>query len=168
MRRAQARRLAYEQRREALRLRRSGLVAGVMAGSAMFGVPAAQGANFPVSNLSNSGGGSLRDAVNQANAAAGDDTITFTGAGASGIIRIGAANTPIVIDPADNTGKLTITGPGAGALTVSGDVNSNGTLEAADSQVFKITGVATNPVGSVTISGLTITNGYDPAAGSGG
>ena len=167
MRRANARRRASEQRREELRLRRAGIAAGLVFGAAAFGAPASAGAAaFHVTNLLDSGAGSLRAAVASANATAGDDTIDFTGGGASGLIRLttGAIN----ILPADQHGKLTITGPGAGTLTVSGDKDSSGTPNVGDSQIFTISGSGSDPTGAVAISGLTLTNGYDSSAGVGG
>jgi uncharacterized repeat protein (TIGR01451 family) len=98
----------------------------------------ASAATFTVTNTNNSGAGSLRQAILSANATAGADTISF-GAGAVGTITL-ASPLPVIEE------TLTITGPGAATLAVSG----NNTY-----RVFEIdSGV------SVTISGLTIRNGY--------
>ena len=60
----------------------------------------AQAATFNVTTLADAGAGSLRDAITQANAAAGADTITF---GVTGTINL-ASTLP------DITGAVTITG----------------------------------------------------------
>lgn len=101
----------------------------------------AAAATFEVSNLADSGLGSLRQAVLDANALAGADEITFQ-AGLAGTIVL----TSGVITIADH---LVITGPGAGVLTVSGSNSS---------QIFQVTD-GTAAVYDVTISGLTMTNG---------
>jgi predicted outer membrane repeat protein len=98
----------------------------------------ASAATFTVTNTNDSGAGSLRQAILSANATAGTDTISF-GLGAVGTITL-ASPLPVIEE------ALTITGPGAATLAVSG----NNTY-----RVFEIsTGI------SVTISGLTIRNGY--------
>jgi len=94
--------------------------------------PTTYAANFTVSNLNDSGAGSLRDAITQANAAPGADTITFTVTGTIPLL------TEIDIDD-----DVTITGPGAASLTIS----PTGT-----DRVFYIDD--NNP--TVTISGVTI------------
>src|SRR6266568_4643161 len=94
-----------------------------------------QAATFTVTTTADSGGGSLRQAILDANAASGNDTITFA---ITGTITLASALPAI----ADNT---TITGPGANLLTTSGN-NSV--------QVFIVNAGTTS-----TISGLTIANG---------
>jgi predicted outer membrane repeat protein len=95
-----------------------------------------------VTSTADGGAGSLRDAVN--NASPGD-TINFNlTLPATIILTSGAVSV--------NTG-LTITGPGADQLTVSGNFSS---------RVFLI-----NNNGSVAISGLTITHGTDLNTGAG-
>ncbi len=66
-------------------------------------------ATFNVTNTNDSGPGSLRQAILDANANAGHDTITF-GAGASGTIVL-ASTLPQIAD------DLTVSGPGAGVLS---------------------------------------------------
>jgi hypothetical protein len=103
-------------------------------------VPAAAHAeDFRVTNLANSGTGSLRDAISDANGSAGADRVVFksrlTG-------TIGLSSGPLSI-----SSPIDIVGPSARRLTV----NAGG-----DSGVFFIS----TPVGTpVTISGLTITGG---------
>ncbi len=102
-------------------------------------------ATFPVLNVSDSGAGSLRQAIADANSLAGADVITFE-AGARGTIAL--AGSELVL-----TGELTINGPGAGELQISG---SNAL------RVFHI-----SPGAAVSISGLTIRNGYSIDVGGG-
>jgi len=91
--------------------------------------------------------GSIRAAVNWVNSRTGGDTIVFSGAGAAGTITL--TNGVLII----NQG-VTIAGPGAGLLTISGNNNSD---------VFEISS------GTVTISGLTIANGVNTSgSGNGG
>ena len=102
-------------------------------------------ATFVVTNNNDSGPGSLRDAIAQANASPGADTITFAVTGTivltSGQIQISEA--------------LFIVGPGAGNLTI--DANANG-------RIFSI--FLTDPACPaldgldylVSISGLRLTN----------
>ena len=68
---------------------------------------------FTVTNLNDSGEGSLSDAIAQANANLGADTITFE-PGVTGTILL-ASQLPAITDDLD------ITGPGATSLTVSGN-----------------------------------------------
>jgi uncharacterized repeat protein (TIGR01451 family) len=105
--------------------------------------PLARAATYTVTNTNDSGAGSLRQAILDAESNGGADEIVFN-AGVSGTITLGSALPEITED-------LTITGPGADVLAVSG----------ADSyRVFHITG------GAVTISGLTISHGYPDTAGA--
>ena len=105
---------------------------------------AARGANFVVSNLNNAGAGSLRQAIIDANAGAGADTITFQ-AGVAGTIQLASALPTIA-------GDLTLTGPGAASVTVSGN-NAN--------RIFFVES------GTVTIGELTLANGR-ATGGAGG
>ncbi len=100
----------------------------------------AQAATIIVANLNDSGAGSLRQAILDANAAAGDDIITFA-SGLTGTINLAGAL------PALST-NITINGPGADLLTVRRDTGG-------DYRIFDITGATTTS----TISGLTISNG---------
>ena len=80
--------------------------AAIVASLLLVSPAALHAAPFTVTNLNDSGAGSLRDAIAQANAAPGPDTITF---GVTGVISLIGS---IVINDA-----LTITGPdGEGAL----------------------------------------------------
>ena len=99
----------------------------------------ASAATFIVSSLADSGTGSLRQAVISANSAAGEDEIVFTVTG-----KITLTSGEIAI--AD---RLKIAGPGAGALTVSGNDQS---------RIFLVQGPAKAAI-DVTLSGLTLTRG---------
>ncbi len=107
----------------------------------------------------NAGDLSLREAIFQANANAGDDTINFTSGLAGMTILLtdtsdltdGGTGNPD-LDITDTVGTLTINGLGADQLTISGNNTS------------KIFDVAANT--TVVISGLTITNGR-ASAGAG-
>jgi hypothetical protein len=102
---------------------------------------------FTVVNLDDSGIGSLRQAILDANIAAGADAIHFAH-GLSGPIALTSGQLNI-------TDSLTIEGPGADLLAVSGSQQS---------RVFRISGGAT-----VTIAALTITDGRAVGApGEGG
>jgi hypothetical protein len=109
---------------------------------AVLSASALHAATITVVNSLDSGIGSLRDAVALANAG---DTIDFAPALAGGTIVLTSGE--ILIDK-----NLTITGPGASALAVSGNNAS---------RVFNVTG------GMVFISGLTISSGLSGAGGGG-
>ena len=140
-------------------MRRAGLVAsaGAVLGSAVLAV-SAQAATFTVTTTGDAPAGAcgptctLRDAIAGANSTAGDDTIDFS-SGLSGTIRL--TQGALSIAPANSADKLTITGPGASGLAVSGDFNGDGVPDAGDSQVLTI-----GQSGDVSISGLTLTDGF--------
>lgn len=113
------------------------LVAGV--GTTIALAPAAGAATFSVTNLNDSGPGSLRQAIGDANAAAGADTIEFA-TGLTGTITL--TSDPLVIYD-----DLNIVGPGADLLTVSGGGTLPGFITYFTDE--------TDP-GTVTISGLTV------------
>ncbi|TWT65884.1 hypothetical protein Pla123a_47950 [Posidoniimonas polymericola] len=104
---------------------------------------------FAVSNLDDSGSGSLREAVALANSAAGADEIVFSGAAASGTIALTSGELQV-------TDALTMTGPGERELTIEG---------AGFSRVINFAA----PDGSessadLAISGLTLTGGVTVAS----
>jgi hypothetical protein len=90
---------------------------------------------FTVTNLFDTGAGSLRAAVAAANANPGADAIDFA---VTGIVGLTSGQLDI-------TDSVTINGPGAGALTVSGNYAS------------RVFGIAGDP--TVTIANLTVANG---------
>src|SRR5262245_8509355 len=79
----------------------------------VFAGGAATAATFTVANLADSGPGSLRQAVLDANASPGADDVVFA-PGVAGTITLTSGEILI-------TDSLFIHGPGAGALTVSGN-----------------------------------------------
>src|SRR6185369_8730758 len=99
---------------------------------------------FTVLNLADSGADSLRSAIVAAETNPGPDVIDFA-EGLQGTIALTSGQLSITDD-------LTIDGPGADALAVSGNHQS---------RIFRVSGGAT-----VSIAGLTITDGM--ATGDGG
>lgn len=149
-----------EERRGRRAARRAGLAVGAVAATAAIAAPGAQAANFPVSTLANLGAGSLRAQITAANGAAGADTITFTGGATSGEITL-ATEIPITDD-------LTITGPGAGQLAISGDSDNDNVRDFAtsnvalgDTRIFNVSDPSSpgSPPQQVSISGLTLKEG---------
>jgi len=115
------------------------LSGGALAALSSLAAPAAQAATFTVTTTADSGPGSLRQAV--ASAASGD-TITFA-AGLTGTINLDS-----FIEISTN---VTISGPGASTIAVSGQDSSG---------VFIVDGGV-----SATITGITIENGLFPLGG---
>jgi CSLREA domain-containing protein len=161
IRRAQQRALASKRRRDALRRRRATLAAGAAIGATALFAPAAAQA-FEVNSLADAAPDAcdsdctLRDAVTLANSTSGDDSVTFA-PGLTGTIRLTQGELPV-----NATDALTIDGPGASVLTVSGDADSSGTANSGDSRIFNLSGT-----GAFTVSGLTLSGGY-MGSGSGG
>ncbi|HWS72451.1 MAG TPA: right-handed parallel beta-helix repeat-containing protein, partial [Thermoanaerobaculia bacterium] len=112
----------------------------VAAGLAVLAAPSADAATFTVTNTSDAGAGSLRDAIAQANNNLGADVITFN-ASVTGTITLTTGQLYISDD-------LDVQGPGASVLTVSGNNSS---------RVFYI--YNSDALINVTLSGLTITQG---------
>ena len=100
-------------------------------------------ATFTVTNKLDSGDGSLRQAIVAANSNPGPDIVDFA---ITGTITLTSGELVI-------TDALTIIGPGAGKLTISGNYAS---------RVFDIEST------TVSMSGLTITNGVAGASAVGG
>jgi hypothetical protein len=117
-------------------------------------------ATFTVLNtLDDGGAGSLRWAVAQANANAGDDTINFGDGSTSGGANFldGTAHTIVLTGSQlelTDAATTSISGPGANLLSISG-----GNL----SRVFQVDGPVT-----ASISGLTISGGNAGVSGNGG
>ena len=99
-----------------------------------------QAATFTVTTLNDSGAGSLRQAVIDANANLGTDTIAFQ-AGLTGTITLTTGVIAI-------TDGLIINGPGAGVLAISGN-NASQIFNAAEAMTGKL----------LTINQLTLKNG---------
>ena len=99
--------------------------------------------DFVVTNTNDSGPGSLRQAILNANTIAGANTITFAGVftdATPDIITLTSGELTI-------TDSLTIQGTGANLLTISGNNNS---------RIFNFDGAGAN---TFNLSGLTITGG---------
>ncbi|MEZ5426257.1 MAG: choice-of-anchor Q domain-containing protein [Pyrinomonadaceae bacterium] len=93
---------------------------------------------FTVTNLNDSGAGSLRQAILDANTQASSDVINIS---VTGTITLTSGQLSIA-----NNGSLTINGPGASNLVVSGNNVS---------RVFQI-----QPSANVSINSLTVANGH--------
>jgi hypothetical protein len=102
--------------------------------------------NFTVTNLDDSGDGSLRQAILDANANSGADSIDFQDE-LAGTILLTSGELPMI------TEDLTINGPGIFSITVDGNHAS---------RVFSVDGKVT-----AMISGLTISNGQISGNGGG-
>ena len=109
--------------------------------------PLAGAATFTVANTGDTGAGSLRDAIAQANAAAGADTIEFQ-AGLAGTI---ALSSEIAI-----TDTLNLAGPGVSRITIDGGTAT---------RLFKVQHTGGSAI-TATFAGLTLANGH--AADEGG
>ena len=83
-------------------------------------------ATFTVTNLNDSGAGSLRDAITTANNVAGADTITFSPLFVTDQTITLASQLPTISD------DLTITGSGANLLTIDAGNGADGECEATE------------------------------------
>lgn len=109
--------------------------------------------NFMVTSLLDDASlpGTLRHAVSVAN---NNDVITFALPTYPAVIRLGAANGPLVLDK-----HLSFRGPGADKLTISGDSNANGSTDAGDVQLFRI-------FAGVKMQGLRFARGFAETGGA--
>lgn len=122
------------------------LVVSVWIGIALTsGANPVRASNFTVMNLDDSGPGSLRDAIDQANSNLGPDSIDFQDE-LAGTITLTSGQLPTI------TEDLTINGPGIFSIIVSGNHAS---------RVFQVNGKVTAMISGLTISDAT-------TAGSGG
>jgi hypothetical protein len=121
---------------------------------------ASANAALVVSTLADSGVGSLRQAMLDANSAAGVDTITFT-AGLTGTIDV-QSDLPVLDEGID------LQGPGASVITIDGGWTAAG--GAATGNSLFVLGDIDVAEGASTISGVTITggNGSNNAGAGGG
>jgi YVTN family beta-propeller protein len=119
---------------------------------------AARAATFPVTNLNDSGAGSLRDAIGQANTSPGPDTITFAVNGTivltSGQIQISEA--------------LTIAGPGADKVLIDGNANERIFIVIEQGPTPACPALTGPTDYLVTISGVTLQNARRHSDHSGG
>ena len=115
----------------------------IMILSSILSTLGAQAAAFSVTNSNDSGSGSLRQAILNANAAGGSNTITFQ-SGLAGTITLTSGQITI-------SNNLSVQGPGAGSLAISGNHAS---------RIFE---VATGK--TVTLDKLMLIDGYHPTHG---
>jgi len=111
-------------------------------------------ATFMVVNNSDSGTGSLRQAIINANATSNNDIINFTFASGTNPYTITLASALPNIADAGISGTLTINGLGASSLIISG--NDGNTLR--DFNIFNIDSGANLAISGVTVSGAKTTN----------
>ncbi|WP_417375674.1 choice-of-anchor Q domain-containing protein [Gimesia maris] len=104
---------------------------------------------FTVVNTDDSGAGSLRNAIEQANASAGADSISFDAAL--------AGETIVLTTELQITDDLTITGLGSDQLTLDGN---------SDSRIFNISDGSFGTLLTVEIRGLALTNGFSDNGGA--
>jgi hypothetical protein len=109
-------------------------------------------ATFTVTNTQNDGAGSLRQAIAQANAAAGSDTIEFDTSSGSPFADTTPDQISLTSGEIAITEALTIVGTGANLLTISGENTS---------RIFNISAGATT-----SVSGLTLANGVGSLSGA--
>jgi hypothetical protein len=166
-RRERAREIRREVRRRRLRARKTVAAGALLGATALIGPAGAQAATFTVDNTSDTTTAgacdptiaddcSLRQAVEAANATTGvPDIVAFSGLSGNVItLTEGQINV---------TDDLDIQGPGAEALTISGDANSNGLNDinregaGGDSRVFAF---GTEMAGvNAAVSDLTLSGG---------
>ena len=116
-------------------------VGAALAGMGAAMSPTADAATFTVTNLNDSGAGSLRQAIEDGNGAAGADNVVFQ-SGLTGTITLTGGEIGI-------SDSLTITGPGAASLAVSGNNAS---------RVFYL--YNKGEVIDVTLAGITVRDGF--------
>ena len=105
---------------------------------------------------------SLREAIDLADGSIGNDTISFAAALTAG----GPATIQLVQGELVIGESLTISGPGAGRLTISAYDPTPATKNGDGSRIFNVDDRNANNSSSVTISGVTLTGG--DSSGSGG
>ena len=121
-------------------------------------------ANFQVTSLADTAtGGTLREAIDLANTTAGNDTIDFASSlfsGGAGTITLLTAQLPTILSASTaisggTRGTLTITGPGASSLTISG----NNGVSTRDFRIFEIVSGGNLSISGVTVSGAKLNSG---------
>ena len=117
-------------------------------GAALAAAQSTEAATFNVTSNADTGAGSLRAAVASANANPGADTITFDAA-VTGTIALTPGEIPL-------EDALTIAGPGAGTLSISGSNLS---------RIFYVYEPDATTAVDVVITGLTLTNGNADSSG---
>jgi len=122
------------------------VLSAALVGAFAAGSPFAGAATFTVTNLNDAGAGSLRDAIGQANAAAGADTVQFQ-PGLAGMIPLASE---IAI-----TDTLHVAGSGVGTIKVDGNLAT---------RLFKVQDAGGADI-IATFSGMTLANGHAPDEG---
>jgi parallel beta-helix repeat protein len=121
--------------------------AGLALGATLGIAGTAHATDFTVTNVNDSGAGSLRQAVLDANNTAGADRVLFQ-AGLSGTIDL-SSNQLSISDPVD------IQGPGAGTLTVRGTGNNRvAYVHPGDGQSVTVSGLTLSGNGNTTNGGI--------------
>ena len=115
----------------------------------MMAAGALEAPDIVVTNTNNTGAGSLRQAITDANAIAGDDTIVFNIPTSDPGCEFGVCTISLATALPDLTTNIVISGPGANLVTVQRS-------EVPGTPLFSIFTIAQNV--TVTISGLTLTN----------
>jgi len=137
------RRMLTLRERRALRKRTRAMARGLAVGAVLAGAGPTAAATFTVTNTNDAGPGSLRQALIDANAAAGADDITFT--------VVPPATIGLLSTLPQITSPLTITGLGASNLTIRRDPGAPGNF-----RIFDIANATAAP--AVTITGVTLMN----------
>lgn len=123
--------------------KRAGLGAALGVGAAVAAVPAAQAADYTVTNLADSGAGSLRAAIDETNASPASDRILFQ-SGLTGTVAL-AGDLPVLEGPVE------IIGPGMDQMKIDGGAeNYNSLLETQS---------------DLKVSGITLANGWTDGKG---
>jgi hypothetical protein len=129
------------------RLRRTAIAGSAATiGGGLVAITPAEGTTYTVTNELDSGAGSLRQALADANVHAGPDVITFGPSVHSITLTTGALAA---------TDDLSVVGPGASSLTIDGNNSS---------RIFELYSGAT-PF-DVSISGVTLTHGHGNVGGA--
>ena len=108
-------------------------------------------ADFDPLSSPNGGEGTLRQALLNANLFPGPDVITI-GQGVGGTLFLTAGELPVASD-------VSIVGPGAELLAISGDLDRSGGPSAGDTRLLRIDDGQPGTVIEVSLSGLTLTRG---------
>jgi hypothetical protein len=168
-RRDRERRIAAEQRRETHRVRRAAAAAAAAGAFALAAPAVSAAATFTVNSTGDTGadncapdatpaGCELRDAIGDASALGGADTIVFDSSISGDTVTLNSATGPLVVD--DNDPLTIYGGPTPDSIYISGDYAT---------MVFDVVDTYTGPdTRGLTLSGLTIQDGDgldNPAGG---
>jgi len=145
----------------------------------LFSTPATA-AVFTVTTTADSGAGSLRQAITDANASAANDIIEFNFAAGTAPFTITLASALPSIATTSTAGTLTITGLGASSLTIDANLGNFSIFDIASGGNLSISGVtvtrarkttgnggAFNNAGTLTVSNSTLNNNTTTTNGGG-